>query len=202
MKEFLEKVPKLADLPKVMWKGKEVIVMCFDPDNKTYVIRFPMRDSTLHWVDEADLKFQTHWDRVEAQGDSKMKEITLEKVPKLADLTKARYLGEEVHVLCFDHKDKTYAIHTDEVKVIWVGRSALKFQTHWDASEFHQFFVKHPMEECIAYNRRGGQFCMQGIVSITLAGLQNVDEMWFFENIESIAHDKSGRVECLKEAVG
>ncbi len=123
------------------------------------------------------------------------------EVPKLADLTKAMWEGEEVTVLCFDHDDSCYAIHCGGAKITWVDEADLKFQTHWDAREFHQFFVKHPMEECVAY-RKGGQFCMQGIESITLAGLQNVDAMWFFENIESIAHNNGSRAECVKEVAG
>ncbi len=129
-----------------------------------------------------------------------MKEF-LEKVPKLADLTKARYLGEEVTVLCFDHDDSCYAIHCGGAKITWVDEADLKFQTHWDASEFHQFFVKYPMEECIAH-KKGVEAHGRYIQSICREGLVNTaDTVWAFKDIVCISHDKSGLVECVKEVV-
>ncbi len=131
-----------------------------------------------------------------------MKEF-LEKVPKLADLTKAMYKGEEVAVMCYDPDNKIYAIHYGGARSTWVDEADLKFLTHWDASEFHQFFMKHPMEECIAYARGNGS-PMQQIQSICRKGLvSTTGTVWAFEDIDGIeTMSLSGRVECVKEVVG
>ncbi len=130
-----------------------------------------------------------------------MKEF-LEKVPKLADLPKAMYKGEVVPVLCFDHDDSCYAIHCGGAKITWVDEADLKFQTHWDAREFHQFFVKYPMEECIAYKRGCSNEMMLCIQSICRKGLVNTTgTVWAFKDIVFIKHDGDGLVECVKEVV-
>ncbi len=126
------------------------------------------------------------------------------EVPKLADLPKAMYLGEEVSVLCFDPRDKAYAIWCKwSSSLIWVDEADLKpLQTHWGASEFHQFFMKHPMEECVAY-KRGLVSPMRNIQSICRKGLvSTTGTVWAFEDIDGIETvSLSGLVECVKEVV-
>ncbi len=127
------------------------------------------------------------------------------EVPKLADLPKAKYLGEEVTVLCYDPTNKAYVIRYNRTLtgIRWVDDTDLKpLQTHWDASEFHQFFMKHPMEECIAYEKRDSNGMMLCIKSICHKGLVSpAGTVWAFKDIVCISHDKSGLVECVKEVV-
>ncbi len=137
-----------------------------------------------------------------------MKEF-LEKVPKLADLPKAMYKGKEVAVLCCGpddfHCSQDYAIHTGVVEVIWVDEADLEpLQTHWGASEFHQFFMKHPMEECIAYKKRGSnEGIMQYIQSVSRYGLVSMTgTVWAFEDIEGVQPEGEKCVECVKEVAG
>ncbi len=134
-----------------------------------------------------------------------MKEF-LEKVPKLADLPKAMYKGKEVAVLCCGpddfHCSQDYAIHTGVVEVIWVDEADLEpLQTHWGASEFHQFFVKYPMEECIAH-KKGVVPSMQQIQSICRKGLvSTTGTVWAFKDIVFVKHDGDSLVKCVKEVV-